>query len=205
VAVACSALARSPVQVPFGKTPQLDGTIEPDEWQDASRQPLTGGGELYLKTDGESLYIAIRGSANGWSHVYLGDRFSVYVLHASAALGDARYERQRDQWSPARQFTWEMRNSKDRTPEEKSAYLASHGWLANSVDRGAQREYRIPLSLLRSRRIAVVFASDPAVPQYWPSSLKDGTLAGELLRGTVPAGVTFDTSQWAELKFAHGH
>src|SRR5215203_2573652 len=78
---------------PTGGAVTIDGKIEDAEWQGAPVFELAGGGRVFFKTDGEYLYVGVRGTAKGWSHLYLnqGENTSVSVMHASAALGMTLY------------------------------------------------------------------------------------------------------------------
>jgi hypothetical protein len=198
----CSvAYASKSVEVPLAKAPEIDGTIRAEEWKGAARFELVNGGELFIQSDGVALYIAIRGDADGWSHVYLGDESSVRVLHASAALGEVKYQKTAETWEAQGQFSWEMRNFSARNDAEKDDFYQKHGWIANTVNRGREREYRISRAALAGRHIAVVYAADPASPRYWPPTLRDDTLATELVRGNLPPKLTFQLqTHWAELK-----
>ena len=190
------------VRVPRGTAPQIDGSIDAKEWADAFQLRLTGGEALFLKCDAQAVYLAIRGAEDGWSHVYVADSSSIRVLHASAALGEAVYQKTEGTWSPAVEFSWGLRNSAQRTAAEKARYFEQHRWLANSVNRGAVREYRLPRSALAGASLAVVYASDAEKPSYWPDSLHDATVAPGLVRGSTPKDLSFDPRQWAVLQLA---
>src|SRR5690242_5877828 len=81
--------------VPTGSKPAIDGVISPGEWNDAGDFHLAGGGELRIKRDAKYLYLALSGVANGFAQIYLAYGDTIRVLHASAALGEIRYHREK--------------------------------------------------------------------------------------------------------------
>ena len=78
------------ITVPRGRTVMIDGKISGDEWADAAHIDLNAGGRLFLKTDGQYVYFAVRLPSNrsGFVDLYLapGDG-KFYDLHSSAKLG----------------------------------------------------------------------------------------------------------------------
>lgn len=184
---------------------RLDGQIGDEEWADASRHDLVGGGELLLMRD-DDVYAAVRGEDFGWAHLYVPRGDTLFVLHASAALGTAVYVRDTaDRWTRSAAFEWGVRDTtfSPHAEAERTAFFAEHGWVANTNMMGTRRviEFRISTSLLRpsGARLAALFASDPAHPQYWPEGLTDATLDAELIRGTPPARLRFEPARWALL------
>lgn len=110
----CQEATARTIAVVEGRAPIIDGRIGPEEWQDASVFALANGGSVYLKHDGQLVYIGVRGVKAGWSHVYLSDGVStdVSVIHASAALGKSVYRLNQDKlWQPANDFQWELRDT----------------------------------------------------------------------------------------------
>src|SRR5574337_250503 len=77
----------------------LDGKVDSTEWKKAKSYPLQHGGEVKITSDQNYIYIGIRGETKGWSHVYSKRGTTIKVLHASAALGTAVYERQKNSWA----------------------------------------------------------------------------------------------------------
>jgi len=82
--------------VPKGRLVMLDGRVEPDEWKDASEVRVSPSVLVYLKQDGEYLYVAVKPAKPRVFGVNLyfdnGDRRGQLNLHASAKLGE-RYGR----------------------------------------------------------------------------------------------------------------
>ena len=75
---------------------QLDGVISDGEWENVTEHKLAGGGRLMMKKENKILFVAMIGNKKAWAHVYLSHRDTIKVLHASAALGEARYVKQND-------------------------------------------------------------------------------------------------------------
>ena len=204
VAGALADNSSQPVQVPKGSPPAVDGKISADEWRDAARQELIGGGELRLKHDGAHLYVGIRGLKPGWSHVYVTDGDAVHVLHASAALGTAIYRQGASgAWQPIQSFTWAMRGT-SHTEEAIAAFLEANGWYANNNRMGnpTEFEFKITRRFLKgdTPRLTVAFAADAKSPQYWPATISDDCLKQELLFGKTPPDLKFNMASWAKLK-----
>lgn len=199
--------AQNPVAVPFGRSATIDGKIEAAEWTDAATLDLTNGGKLFLKYDGRFLYLAMRGTKAGWSHLYLnaGSSSDISVIHASAALGRSIYKKDaKGLWQPSNRFVWEVR---DRTisPETTTvmeAYLKKNGWVASNNNMGNASEVEYKFSPLSGQpmRIASVFMSDGGAAQYYPAGITDDVLNQKLISGTTPPDLQFDTAKWTTLE-----
>lgn len=154
------------VQLPSGKSAVLDGQISEEEWRGAYKQQLTGGGELRLQQDGSSLYVGVKGLKEGWSHICAAAGERVYVLHASAALAEAIYEKDpAGVWRPIQgfdpaTFTLRQTDQSEETMKARKAFFDSHGWLANNNRMGSRTEIEFKLGpkFLKSDevRLAVV-------------------------------------------------
>lgn len=204
-AAAYSNIEGKPIDVPqAAKAVSIDGVINEEEWSDALRQELTGGGELFLKDDGSHLCIGVRGLKQGWGHVYVWGADAVYVFHASAALGTAIYRKgEAGAWNAAQSFSWTLRGA-TQSAEARNEFLKSHNWLANNNSMGNHREleFKVARNILTSDpRIAVVYASSATSPQFWPTTIKDDCLKQELVFGNAPSGLHFDKKLWARLAF----
>lgn len=161
---------------------------------------------LRLQYDGDFLYAGVSSSKSGWSHLYVTDGDTIFVHHASAALGTTTYLQKGELWQPQQKFVWELRDRSFTPPVEiaRAAYLKSKGWLANNMNMGTPGiiEFKIARKFLKgeSVRLAVVFASDPAMPQYWPETLADDCRKRELIFGSSPADLKFNHESWAKLE-----
>lgn len=196
------------IPIPKGVPIVIDGNCSSEEWQEALRQELAGGGEIFLKHDDTHLYLCLRGAKPGWGHIYLTHDDTIHVLHASAALGTAIYRRGNSEvWQPVQGFSWTMRDTtlSKEAQAARETFLESHGWVANTMMMGTPEtlEFKIARKILNSDTFscAALFASAPDSPQYWPQSLQDDCLAEDLVRGNTPAGLKFKRESWAKLKF----
>jgi hypothetical protein len=138
--------------------------------------------------------------------VYVTDNDTIFVHHASAALGTATYWQNGESWQPQQKFVWALRD-KNFTPQakaERAAYLKIKGWLANNMNMGTPGtlEFKIARRFLKKKsvRFALVFASNPASPQYWPETLADDCRKRELVFGSSPADLKFNLESWAKLE-----
>lgn len=203
---AVSQTAAQPVQVPKADAIMIDGKLGEEEWKAALKQDLIGGGELRLQHDGNFLFVGVHGTSHGWCHVYVAAGDTIFVHHASAALGTTTYLQKGESWQPQQKFAWELRD-RSFTPQAEAAravYLKSKGWLANNMNMGTPGiiEFKIARKFLKGEivRLAVVFASDPAAPQYWPETLTDDCRKRELVFGSSPADLKFNRESWANLE-----
>jgi formylglycine-generating enzyme required for sulfatase activity len=191
------------IQVPAGTLPSLDGSLGPDEWTGAYHDELSDGGELYLMQDGDHLYVGIRasgtGSGVGSVCVVRGDE--VAILHSSAALGTAVYERGEAGWQQTRGFSWRCRSTSD-TPsaqEERDRFLQEEGWLANNGRMGVPGEVEYQIAMPEgSLRLAVTYIGPPdyeAVAR-WPTGLDDDCGNAQMLQGPIPEQARFAPETW---------
>ncbi|MEQ1891507.1 MAG: hypothetical protein ABL998_03100 [Planctomycetota bacterium] len=199
-----------PLAIPPGPPIELDGKLGEAEWQGALRQELTGGGELFLRHDGKLVYLGLRGPKPGWTHVYLGGEDEVRVLHASAALGTATYQKDDlGAWQPTRAFpardAWKLRSA-ELTPQMKVAreeHLIAERWVASNTSMGAREcEFVLDRRLFSpSTRLALAYVSNPTAPSYWPARLADDCRKRELVTGTTPPDLAFAPETWERLEF----
>src|SRR5690606_38769698 len=102
------------VLMAFGQSseaPAIDGTIGSAEWADARIERLEGGGQVRLLERGGYLYVAVEGTGQGLVSLCAAGGGTVRILHASAALGEARYEKSGNQWKRTAGFAWKVRDS----------------------------------------------------------------------------------------------
>jgi hypothetical protein len=68
--------------------------------------PMIGGGEVTLRQDGDDLRVTVTGPRAGLASVCVGDESRVRILHASAAIGEAAYERSLPDTAQCRPAGW---------------------------------------------------------------------------------------------------
>jgi len=183
---------------------KLDGKIDPVEWKSADSFALDKGGTLRLKKDQSFLYIGLTGNDEGWSHVYLQKKDTIFVLHASAALGTAIYVNDGVRWNRVQTFQWGFKAMvyNDGTKKVMDDFLKANRWVANNnnIGTGKTLEYKIDLSAFNGiEKIAFVFAADANEPHFFPKGLKDATISTDLVYGNPPDMLRFDPGSWWQL------
>jgi hypothetical protein len=156
-----------------------------------------------FRYDGEYLYVGVRGTGNGWSHLYLSRGDGVLVHHASAALGMTTYRPDKDQkWQSSNPFSWDVRD-RTVTPETQKKmddYLSRNSWVANNNNMGNRNEIEFKVKpQANSIRVAVVYATDAKDPRFFPETLSDDTLKEDLVRGNTPPDLKFAPGGWANI------
>jgi hypothetical protein len=198
------------IKVPHGSAPQVDGTLGKDEWADAARYPLARGGELFLKHDGKTLHVGIRGDAPAIASIAVLDGDRVRILHSSASLGTAVFLEDGEQWQPKQRFEWKCRGTRldERLEKERQTYLTENGWLGSVIRMGDPNVAEITISrkLLAGKnpRIAVVNLPINRNPNeaasWWPSHLEDSCRDLGLLFGRSGSPLRFKPADWASLE-----
>jgi hypothetical protein len=198
------ALHGQPVHVPAHAAPVIDGRLSSGEWAEAARYELSNGTELWFQHDDRYLYVALRGQRTMLGSLCVSHGDSVRVLHASMALGTAIYRRGDSAWSLLQPFAYTMRETDTTatTRAKRAAFLAEHGWIANTIPVGEQaiREYQIALSLLDPLRldIAALYPQDERMHvTAWPAA--DDCASMELVSGNTPRQLRFQPARWAPL------
>lgn len=184
-----------------GFAPVIDGRIDDREWSASRREPLAGGGgEVQLLARGEFLYVAIRGPRSGLASLCVAKGKSVRILHASAAIGDATFERWGDVWMKRRDFEWTLRDSPRMTPvtqQARTETLGKAGWVANASAAGSsEREFQILLKDVESVGVTFLATTEPMAMSYWPSTMKDDCRAVKISQGYLPDRARFDPASW---------
>jgi len=159
----------------------IDGTISPGEWSEAETFEFSDGSELYLLRKDQTLYLAVIGSAPGTlgANIFLFQDDQVQIMHISAALGTAEYERDGISWSQIRVFDWQHRTigNGELALAERQAYLELEGWSAPNARTGTANHLEMQLQLESGgQRIAVsLIQSSSNIRIVWPADLGDDT------------------------------
>lgn len=186
----------------------IDGTLSDEEWKDAKKIELTGGGEAFYKFAGDELFLGVRGIGEGWITVYATDGKDVYALHASAALGTAIYKNETGNWKNTQGFKYEARDTSMSAEAVKMRedFYNANGWAANVNGMGVanEREFKISNKFLdgKKMKIAIVYSANtkPISLQIFPKTLSDDTLNMELIIGNTPSELKFSPEKWAEIQ-----
>lgn len=202
-----------PMVVAKGNPVSIDGTIGADEWREA-KSVKVGANEYLFQVDGEYLCVAVRGVKQAILTVAIESEKGVRVLHASASLGEARYEKEGEGYKRAAGFEWKCSdNSKvaeDARSKEREEYLKEKGWLGATIGRGEHEpEMKIRLADLRgvkdSQGAAItvnVFSAfamgkdKGKAGDRWPESVADDSAAMGLRMGNAPEKAAFKVETW---------
>ena len=212
------------VSIPAGEPITLDGVLDSEEWSSASRYPLVsrhstasphsfgGAGEFFLQRQGEEIAVGIRGNQPGFPHLAFSVGDSVWVLHASAALGSIVYERGTDTWALVRGPVWELRDPSltALASRAREIYLDENGWVGTTAEMG--REGDAEFLILPDRfggenaRFAVVFLPVPITGETWgwPEGNSDEIGMLKLLTGPMPEELRLDPTGWGLLQVEDG-
>jgi len=208
--VPATATSSPPVQmtiaVPQGSSPVIDGVIAPGEWESARRELFLDGSELLLMHAGGHLYLGIRANTPGMiiGNVYVECGHEITILHSSAALGTAAYQKGADTWQQVRDFSWSCRDTSDSeaAQAERATFLRTEHWVAANARMGIPNELEYQVGIPEdTMRLAVVFlrASDPNERIPWPAALEDDCTRPT--SGGLPEIMDFSPRQWGTLTF----
>lgn len=205
--LSAEASAQEVFNLTSGHKINADGKVSESEWSDAQSYELRGGGSVSVKSDSGYYYFLVRGLKDGWSHLYVSYNDTVYIFHASAALGTAVYvKNEGGYWEPGRTFSWNLRDTGTSVEAERlrNEFLSREHWLANTNRMGDHNilEYKISRLKFPPSRIltAVVFADNGESVYCWPGKLRDSTVLKDLIWGTTPEKLKFNFSEWAEFR-----
>lgn len=188
------------IQVPLGSPATIDGFIAPGEWDGALVTELTNGGELLLMHDGGDLFLGIRARDQGYGSICVVQDNQVSILHASAALGSAIFEKEDDAWHRTQQFSWCCRSLEDSP--ERQALFETEGWMASIsyMEPPEEMEYQITMGE-EPLTLAVVYQEgrhrDTAL--WWPETLDDDCLGLVTRPGDLPEQLEFSPKSWVTL------
>ncbi len=189
------------LEIPSAEHPTLDGTISPGEWADAYQTELSDGGELLLLTADGFLYFSIRGKPEPVISICLDRGGEVAILHSSAALGTAVYQRGEGAWDQVQSFTWSNRYSTN-SPEAQSdreEILAKEGWAASTGRMGTPEDVEFQIKMPEGYiRLAVSTIGAPDYDQVskWPVNGTDDCGSIQLLGGPIPETAQFSPEDW---------
>lgn len=194
-------------QDPVGRgiLPEIDGSIQAEEWKDADIWNLEGGGQLYLLTAGEHLFLAVRALPPGMiaGNVFLSAGNEIKVLHSSAALGTVVFQQDGDTWQKIKDFEWCCRSRVDdqSSREARTAFYDREGWLGANSFLGAENELEYKIRLEGSESAVALnylWADGSAAKQVWPAGLSDGISWPS--EGGFPDVMEFSPGKWYPLE-----
>jgi hypothetical protein len=203
--------ASEPLEIPLtaeregDDSPVIDGVLQPGEWDQADLFYFEDGSELYIDQDGEYLYLAIRSIPDEMiaGNVFLKSGDQISILHTSAALGTAIYQREADSWRKIQDFMWCCRSriESETARQEREVFLNQGGWLGINSFLGNENELEYQIHLPGSaQNLAVNFisADNPDRKQVWPVGLVDGP--AQPPEGGFPEIMDFSPKDWQDLE-----
>ncbi|HYO79480.1 MAG TPA: hypothetical protein VE010_23640 [Thermoanaerobaculia bacterium] len=192
------------VNVPRAQVvPTIDGKLSPKEWASARQVALADGAHARLQHDGRFLYIALVGKRVGIGSICTPNGNQVRVLHASAGLGTAVYDKKDGKWSLTRGFTFTNRDTSNSQTgiKDRKAFLSAEGWFANTDPAGTlEREYQLPIGGRREIPLVLSFMSFLGPYDFdldaWPETVTDACVELELTGGFTEREYTFAPETW---------
>lgn len=184
------------LEVPQGPIPAIDGNFSEGEWDSALRTELTNGGEMMLMHNEGYLYLGILSRDMGFGSICTVEGDQVSVLHSSAGLGTAIFERDGDDWLRVQQFDYCCWGA---TESMLDGILRRDGWIASVGTRGNPQEMEYKIALIDgSLTLAVVYIDDFSFEEalYWPAHLDDDCLGLALIPEDPPERLLFSPETW---------
>ena len=190
--------------IQVGPVPAIDGRLDEEEWAAAKKAPMSDGGVVRLLPRGEALFIAVKGPARGLASLCVAKGNTVRILHASAAVGEANFERWGDMWMKRAGFEWGIRDSPSRGPTPVSAqtdWASRSGWLANASAAGSpEREFKIAASAVEYVGVTFLSIDQPMTVTYWPPTINDDCRTIKMAQGYLPDTARFEPATWFKVK-----
>ena len=194
------------IDVPVANPPTIDGTHAPDEWDAATIETFADGSELFLMQADGYLYVGIRAIEQEMilANIFIQSGDEISIMHSSAALGTAIYQRGEDNWQRTQDFTWQCRStSLGDAQAERDEFLEQEGWVATNGRIGTpnELEYQIKIPDSDFRLAAVYIKSTPPYDKIpWPAELTDDTIMPT--PNGVPEIYYFSLEDWAVLEIS---
>jgi hypothetical protein len=166
--------------------------------------PMVGGGQVTLRHDGNDLHVAVTGPRAGLASLCVGDESRVRILHASAAIGEAAYERSAERWVLKSKFEFKLRDTRTGPPSEadRTQYLSTMGWVANASRTGdVTRTFTVHLGeRIRYLGVTYLATDEPMALSHWPASMDDGCREMKIAQGYLPDTAQFRPAGWHRIK-----
>jgi len=186
--------------------PEIDGIISPGEWDHASLETFADGSELFILQHSSTVYLAIRSSTPEMiaANVFLQHGDKIKILHTSAALGTAIYQKDDKAWQQIQDFSWCCRRTGngDAVRSERAAFLDKEGWVAAISRTGIPNELEFLIDLEgESVQLAVniLRSSNPDEKVVFPVGLDDDCSIPT--PGGLPTEMDFSPESWLNIAF----
>jgi hypothetical protein len=194
-------MENSSVIVPLRNSPIIDGILSPGEWDDAAIEAFADGSQLLFMQTGDYLYLGVRANESGMiaGNVFIRRGDEITILHSSAALGTASYQKNENGWQQIRDFTWRCRytGNSESAQIERAKFLQEEGWLAANGLMGTPNELEYQIKIPdQSFRLAVVFIRSSYLYEKvpWPADLNDDCI--KPTPGELPSILSFSPDEW---------
>ena len=159
--------------------------------------------------DGEGyMYLGIRATTPEMivGNIFVDHGDEIVILHSSAALGTALYQKGMGSWQQTQGFVWHCRrtDNSEVAQAERDAFLKEEHWVAANARMGAPNELEYQIEVTNETlRLAVNFirASNTSVKIPWPSDLDDDCI--KPTPGGMPAQMHFSPDTWATFEIPH--
>jgi hypothetical protein len=156
---------------------------------------------LLLSSYQGELFLGLQSSELSYGSVCIAQDDQIKILHSSAALGTAIYQKDESQWNLTQEFSWCCRSMFPVSQSE--ALYNREGWLASTGRLGKpdQMEYQIAMND-NTLTLAVVFQEVVGDTNtfWWPKSLVDGCLKLVENGGTPPKILQVSLENWATVR-----
>jgi len=195
-------IQQSTIPVPWGKPHAIDGIISPGEWDNAVVEPFADGSELLLMYSEGYLYLGIRANTPEMiiGNIFIDHGDEIAILHSSAALGTALYQKGINNWQQTQGFVWQCRSTdnSETSQAERDAFLEEEHWVAANARMGTPNELEYQIKMTNETlRLAANFirASKPNEKIPWPKDLDDDCI--KETPGSLPEQLYFSLDRWA--------
>jgi hypothetical protein len=186
---------------PKDGSPEIDGMISPAEWESARAETFADGSELWVLQTKDSLYLGIRSSTPEMiaGNVFIQQDDEIKILHTSAALGTAIYQKYGEVWQQIQNFSWCCRGvgNNERLKAERAAFLDQEGWVAANSRTGTPNELEYQIDLTGETiqlAINILRSSNPSEKIPFPVGLDDDCI--KPTPGGYPTEMFFSPEKW---------
>jgi hypothetical protein len=188
------------ISVPKANSPVVDGVLSPGEWDNATKIKVSDTYYIRAMHDGIYIYIGLSDTRQVIGSMLVDRGGRIDILHSSASLGRAEYEKSGPYWKLAKNFTWLCKQDADavRFKAAQDKHLAEEGWLASNMNVGkhGEMEYKIAMTAA-SLRMAITYVTIPEGKFIqWPTTLEEDTRYVPLLTGNPPGLAAFTPERW---------
>lgn len=195
------------VIVPTGSPPEIDGVLSPGEWDHAVKEVFADGSEMFFIYAAGDLYLGIHSKTPEMivANIFIHRSDEISILHTSAALGTAIYQRGNDNWQLIQDFTWQCRDTSqsEAARSERQAFLLREGWIAVNSRIGVPEELEFQIKITEETvRLAanIIKTSNTNEKIPWPANLEDDCI--KPTPGGLPGTLLFKPETWATLEIS---